>query len=182
MKRQIAASLVLAFAAAAGVAHAAKHETERVLTADSRAAFDDQALAIRRQMEAGGHYEFVSQAERTQVEQGLTRVADILARHADPKDFTDKDKLELVQAQENVNAILTHNDGRRIICERRAPTGSRLGKDYCRTFAEQERERRATQKDVRDRQRQPSGISGLPSRDGGGNRPNDKRGKAIAAA
>ncbi|HVJ61697.1 MAG TPA: hypothetical protein VM555_03195, partial [Tahibacter sp.] len=164
MKHVIAASLALAFAAIAPIAHAAKHAAERVLTADSRAAFDDQALAIRRQMEPGGHYEFVSQAERTQVEQGLERVSTILARHDDPNAFTDKDKLELVQAQENVNAILTQNDGRRVICERRAPTGSRLGKDFCRTFAEQERERRATQKDVRDRQRQPSGISGLPSR------------------
>ena len=181
MKRLIAAGLALAFAVAAPASHAAKHEVERVLTADSRAAFDDQAQAIRQQMEEGGRYEFVSQAERVQVEQGLTRVADILARHDDPQAFTDKDKRELVQAQENVNAILTHNDGRRVICERRAPTGSRLGKDYCRTFAEQERERRATQKDIRDRQRQPSGISGLPSRDGGGNRPNDKRGKVVAA-
>lgn len=159
------------FAAALGAfapaPQAAKQEMERALTAGSRAQFDDQAAAIRKQMDPGGHYEFVSTAERTQVEKGLDTVAAVLARHDDPKGYTDQDKLELLQAQENVNAILTKNDGRRLICERRAPTGSRLGKDYCRTYAEQERERRTTQKDVMDRQRQPSGISGLPSGDGG---------------
>jgi hypothetical protein len=168
MKRSIAAGLALALMLAATATQAAKPPVERVLTADSRTAFDDQALAIRKQMEAGGHYEFVSAAERKEVEDGLAHVAAILARHDDPAAITDKERLELYQAQENVNAVLTRNDGRRVICERRAPTGSRLGKDFCRTFAEQERERRATRKDVMDRQRQPSGISGLPSRDMGG--------------
>lgn len=161
-------ALTLAFAASAP--QAAKQQLERALTADSRAQFDDQAAAIRKQMEPGGHYEFVSPTERTQVEKGLDTVATVLARHADPREFTDKDKVELLQAQEDVNAILTKNDGRRLICERIAPTGSRLGKDHCRTYAERERERRMTQKDLRDRQMQPSVKSGLPEKErrGGG--------------
>jgi hypothetical protein len=172
MKPIFAAALLagsLVFAAAAP----AKERAERPLTADSKALFDDQAAAIRQQMQSGGRYEFVSEAERTEVEQGLERIAAVLGRHADAQAFNDGDKAELLQAQENVNAVLTRNDGRRLVCVRERPTGSHLGKDKCQTYAEIERARRSSETEVRRLQMKSPGPSGLPNqadlRRGGGN-------------
>lgn len=172
MKRNYPAALLvvtLMFAASAF----AKESVERPLTADSRALFDDQAAAIRQQMQPGGHYEFVSTAERGEVEQNLDRIAAVLAQHEDPKAFTDADKAAVLQAQENVNAVLTRNDGRRVICQRERATGSHLGKDKCQTFAERERARRVSEGEVRRLQMKAPGPSGLPNaaelRGAGGN-------------
>ena len=172
MKSIFAAALLaggLVFAAAA----AAKERAERPLTADSKTLFDDQAAAIRQQMQSGGRYEFVSDAERADVERDLQRIAAVLARHADAQAFSDGDQAELLQAQENVNAVLTRNDGRRLVCVRERPTGSHLGKDKCQTFADIERARRSSETEVRRLQMKSPGPSGLPNqsdlRRGGGN-------------
>jgi hypothetical protein len=172
MKRNYpAALLVVTLLFAAGTF--AKETVERPLTADSKTLFDDQAAAIRQQMQPGGHYEFVSKEERGEVEQNLDRIAAVLAQHDDPKSFTDADKAALLQAQENVNAVLTRNDGRRLICQRERATGSHLGKDKCQTLAERERARRVSEGEVRRLQMKSPGPSGLPNaadlRRGGGN-------------
>ncbi|HSX62562.1 MAG TPA: hypothetical protein VLF18_20455 [Tahibacter sp.] len=172
MKRIYPAALLvvtLAFAPAPF----AKERVERPLTAETRTLFDDQAAAIRQQMQPGGHYEFVSTAERAEVEQNLDRIAAALAQHPDVTTFSDADKAALLQAQENVNAVLTRNDGRRLICQRERSTGSHLGKDKCQTFAERERARRSSESEVRRLQMKAPTSSGLPNaadlRRGGGN-------------
>lgn len=161
MKRKYPAAL-LAVTLVFAVSGFAKERTERPLTADTKALFDDQAAAIRQQMLPGGHYEFVSTAERGEVEQNLDRIAAVLAQHDDPKSFSDADKTALLQAQENVNAVLTRNDGRRLVCQRERATGSHLGKDTCQTFAERERARRSSATEVRRLQMKSPGPSGLP--------------------
>lgn len=172
MKHPITAAIVLAASLAFSVAAGAKERVERPLSAESKALFDDQAAAIRQQMEPGGHYEFVSAAERGEVEQNLQAMADLLARHADAGALPDRDKTSLLKAQEDINAILTRNDGRRLVCERSRPTGSHLGKDKCVTFAERERQRRLSEVEVRKLQMKSPGPSGLPNASelrGGGN-------------
>lgn len=171
MKRIYPAALLMVTLLFAAVA-SAKERVERPLTADTKTLFDDQAAAIRQQMQPGGHYEFVSTSERSEVEQNLERMAAVLGRHADPTSFSDADKTELLQAQENVNAVLTRNDGRRLICQRERATGSHLGKDKCQTFAERERARRSSENEVRRLQMKSPGPSGLPNASelrGGGN-------------
>jgi hypothetical protein len=171
MKRIYPAALLVVTLLFAAVA-SAKERVERPLTADTKTLFDDQAAAIRQQMQPGGHYEFVSTSERTEVEQNLDRMAAVLGRHAEAKSFSDADKTELLQAQENVNAVLTRNDGRRLICQRERATGSHLGKDKCQTFAERERARRSSETEVRRLQMKSPGPSGLPNASelrGGGN-------------
>lgn len=171
MKRIYPAALLMVTLLFAAVA-SAKERVERPLTADTKNLFDDQAAAIRQQMQPGGHYEFVSTSERSEVEQNLERMAAVLGRHADPTSFSDADKTELLQAQENVNAVLTRNDGRRLICQRERATGSHLGKDKCQTFAERERARRSSENEVRRLQMKSPGPSGLPNASelrGGGN-------------
>jgi hypothetical protein len=172
MKHPITAAVLLAVALMFSTAPGAKKTAERPLTAESRTLFEDQSAAIRQQMEPGGHYEFVSAAERAEVERNLQTMGDLLARHTDAAALAERDKAALLQAQENVNAILTRNDGRRLICERSRPTGSHLGKDKCVTFAERERQRRLSEVEVRKLQMKSPGPSGLPNAAelrGGGN-------------
>lgn len=168
-----AAVLTAACLLFASAATAKENKVERPLTAESKALFDDQAEAIRQQMQPGGHYEFVSVQERAEVEKGLESVSSVLGRHAEAKDFSSADKAELLQAQENVNAILTRNDGRRLICERSRPTGSHLGQDKCVTLADKERQRQLSERETRRLQMKSPGPSGLPNaealrRSGGG--------------
>ena len=173
MKHPITAAIVLAATLALGAAAGAKERVERPLTADSKALFEDQAAAIRQQMQPGGHYEFVSAADRSEVEQNLQAMSGLLASHADAGTMPDRDKATLLKAQEDINAILTRNDGRRLVCERSRPTGSHVGKDKCISFAERERQRRLSEVEVRKLQMKSPGPSGLPNaeelRRGGGN-------------
>lgn len=172
MKRTFPAAVLALACLTLAVAAGAREKVERPLTADSKALFDDQAAAIRQQMQSGGHYEFVSASERAEVEKGLETVSAVLGRHSDAKDFSDSDKTELLQAQENINAILTRNDGRRLICERDRPTGSHLGKDRCITLAEKQRQRQLSERETRRLQMKAPGSSGLPNASelrGGGN-------------
>lgn len=163
MKRIHPAALLVAVSLLFATAAPAKERVERPLTADSKTLFDDQAAAIRQQMQPGGHYEFVSEPERAEVERNLDTMAAVLARHTDAASFRDGDKAELLQAQENVNAVLTRNDGRRLICSRERPTGSHLGKDKCQTYADQQRARRSSETEVRRLQMKSPGPSGLPN-------------------
>ncbi|MBL8298499.1 MAG: hypothetical protein JNN30_09145 [Rhodanobacteraceae bacterium] len=172
MKRICSAALLAAVVAVSATV-SAKERLERPLTAETKQLFDDQAAAIRQQMQPGGHYEFVSVSERTEVEQNLEHIATVLSRHPDVKLFGSADKAELLQAQESVNAVLTRNDGRRLICERERQTGSHLGRDKCQTLAERERARRNSETEVRRLQMKSPGPSGLPNaaelRGAGGN-------------
>jgi hypothetical protein len=155
MKHPITAAVLLAVALMFSTAPGAKKTAERPLTAESRTLFEDQSAAIRQQ-----------------VERNLQTMGDLLARHTDAAALAERDKAALLQAQENVNAILTRNDGRRLICERSRPTGSHLGKDKCVTFAERERQRRLSEVEVRKLQMKSPGPSGLPNAAelrGGGN-------------
>ncbi|WP_257389627.1 hypothetical protein [Tahibacter caeni] len=58
--------------------------------------------------------------------------------------------LEVYSAQETVNAILTRNDGRRMICERRAPTGSNRKELQCAPLADRERAHKETRNLMRE--------------------------------
>ena len=63
MKRTFPAAVLAAACLVFAATALAKDKVERPLTADSKALFDDQAAAIRQQMQPGGHYEFVSASE-----------------------------------------------------------------------------------------------------------------------
>lgn len=73
----------------------------------------------------------------------------MLDRKLDRK-LNDEEMLAVYSAQETVNAILTQNDGRRMICERSAPTGSNRKELQCATLADRERAHRETRNMMRE--------------------------------
>jgi hypothetical protein len=148
---RIAKAVVFAVGLALSIGAMAAEKLDPALQAVTKEKFDDQAAAIRQQMKPGGRWEFVDTAERASVNSRLDEIAAVLAT-AKADDLDRDQKAKVLEAQEDVNAILTKKDGRRLICQQVAPTGSNRKQKQCSTFAERERQRR----DSRDFLRQTS--------------------------
>ena len=131
-------------------AFAAEKKLDPALQAVTKEKFDDQSAAIRQQMKPGGRWEFVNTEERATVNSRLDDIAALLAKVASVDELDGSSKGKLLEAQEDVNAVLTKKDGRRLICQQVTPTGSNRKQKQCTTFAEQERERRDARTFMRD--------------------------------
>ncbi len=152
---RIAKAVVFAVGLALSIGAMAAEKLDPALQAVTKEKFDDQAAAIRQQMKPGGRWEFVDSDERASVNSRLDEIASVLAA-ATADELSREQKAKVLQAQEDVNAILTKKDGRRLICQQVAPTGSNRKQKQCSTFAERERQRR----DSRDFLRQ-TGDDGI---------------------
>ena len=141
--------LALAIAALPLSAIAAKPPAEKHVDASSQERFQDQSDAIRAQMKTGGRYEFLTASEKADVEKQLDLIAAIFERNAGAK-LNDNDQLDLYAAQESANAVLTQKDGRRLICEYSAPTGSNRKVKQCITYADRMRAHKESQNTMRD--------------------------------
>jgi len=114
---------------------------EKPLIAQTLDGFHKESGEIRDQMRPGGRYEFLKNDERGKIEARFGTMQGILQKHADQNDLSGNDKIALLNAQEEINSILKHNDTNRLVCESRAPLGSNLPVKTCRTYGEVERER-----------------------------------------
>lgn len=132
---------------------AAEKKLDPALQAVTKEKFDDQAAAIRQQMKAGGRWEFVDANERAAVDRRLDEIAGLLGSAASADALNPTQKGQLLEAQEDVNAILTKKDGRRVICQQVTPTGTNRKQKQCETYAERERQRRETQQYLRSETR-----------------------------
>jgi hypothetical protein len=121
--------------------------------------FDDQAAAIRKEMQGGGRFEHVNAQERAEVNRQLDAIAALLAKRSGEK-LDDDDQLDIYAAQETANAILTQRDGRRMICEYSAPTGSNRKVKQCATYADRMNAHKQTQMYMREsHMKSPSEIA-----------------------
>ena len=123
-----AAFALVAFPVGAkGYVDTRKHDPER---------FPELAERVRAEMQPGGRFEEISAEERIRVEQELGRMAELLAGTRSLEDLKEPQRVDLINAQERINAILTKRDGERLICERRALVGSHRTETYCETAHE----------------------------------------------
>jgi hypothetical protein len=121
-------------------AHAADDRVvEKPLIAQTLDGFHKESDAIRFEMKPGGRYEFIKNDERAKVDARLATMEGILQKHADKNDLGGNDKMAMLNAREEINSILKHNDANRLICESRPPLGSNLPVKTCRTYGEVER-------------------------------------------
>ncbi|HJT98739.1 MAG TPA: hypothetical protein VJ696_10535 [Rhodanobacteraceae bacterium] len=128
-------------------------DVARVFTAQTQRAFDDQSAAIRVQLGGGGRYEFATADERRTIDRRFDEIASILARYDADGPIANDDKVALYVAQEDVNAILTRRDGRRVVCQSVTIPGSHRKQRQCATYAERESERRDSEKYLRETNR-----------------------------
>lgn len=132
----------MTFAAANGQSH-------RFVDISRQESFANQAADVRGEMEKGGRFEFLKSRQRKEVNRQLDLIAKVLERRAG-KLLGDGDQLEIYAAQETVNAVLTENDGRRMICENTPPIGSKVKELQCATLADRERAHRETRRMMRE--------------------------------
>jgi hypothetical protein len=142
--------LLCAAALLSPLLHAAGAD-EKPLIAQSLEQFDVEATRIHEQMRPGGPYDHIEAGDRRRVEVGLDRIRKLLVGHAGEPDLRREEKVALLNAQEEVNGILHHNDNNRLVCEHVAPVGSHLPVTRCRTYSEIVEQRRADQKFLQDR-------------------------------
>jgi hypothetical protein len=146
MKRWNVLMFVLALTSL--VAYAADRE---VVKADTKAAFEKVAADVRAEMTGDGRYAYVRPDERRNVETAL----DEMSRLFDANDSVEKmdkaTRVELFNAQESINAILTLRDSDRLVCERAAQPGSRIVGTTCRRYGDLEAARQSSEKFMNER-------------------------------
>jgi len=130
----------------ASAAHAATSQSaDKPLVAQSLESFNAEAARIREGMKADGAYSHMQSADKGRVEARLEEIQRLLAAHATQGDLNQTDKVHLVNAQEEVNGILKHNDNNRLVCEHTAPVGSHVPVTTCRTYGELMEQHKADQ-------------------------------------
>ena len=152
MNRIVMFAAVLALAPCAAfvpAAHAAS--TAKPLVAQTLDSFKQDAARIRTDMQPGGKYGYISAADRSRVEADLTDMQNLLTAHANASDMPQTDKVALLNAQEQINGILNHNDNDRLVCEHVAPIGSHIPVTTCHTYGELMAQQRRAQKFLEDR-------------------------------
>lgn len=154
--------LIVAFAAVPDVAHAKKAKSTeaavQVTTADEFAA---QVEQLRKEMTPTGRYADMTADDRARVEKNLETITRLFEQKGEFASMNDADKVILVNAQEEANAILTNNDDDRLICSTHRPTGSNFKQKQCMT-AKQAREMREKSRDGADRYLRPGQPAQAP--------------------
>jgi hypothetical protein len=123
---------------------------EKPLIGQTLDSFNQESAKIREQMQPGGIYGLMKANDKARVEMRLGDMQKLLQNHATEAGLGQNDKIALVNAQEEVNGLLRHNDMNRLVCERRAPVGTNIPVTTCRTFGEMEEQRQASLKQLGD--------------------------------
>ena len=127
--------------------------------ADNKADFAAVSAAVRKEMVPGGRYEFVDSTEHATVAKRLDDMQALFDSYGTVQQMDTNKRAQLLTDQEDVNAILTRRDDRRVICKSERPIGSLLPKKTCRTYGEIERERDSSQQFMQQEAR-PRDMSG----------------------
>jgi hypothetical protein len=139
---RIGITLALAIGGTLQVEVAQASKTETILKADNAAEFSTVAAAVKQEMLPGGRFEFVDDKERDTVSTRLVDMQSLFNKHGAVAQMDMQTKVQLFNDQEAVNAILTHRDDERLICENTAQLGSHIPRTTCITYRESERRRR----------------------------------------
>jgi hypothetical protein len=99
---------------------------------------------IEDEMQPGGRFEHVTRRERDAVAADLARMQGVLSGVAGIEALDEATRVDLLNAQERINAVLARRDGERLICERRARLGSNRRETWCETYAERQARIRGT--------------------------------------
>jgi hypothetical protein len=140
MKYVFAIAIVAAMAVSATVA--ATEKADPAVNASSKEAFETVSTWVRKQMDAGGRYSYVTAAERGTVNAELDGMGRLLQQHGDVSHMSDQDKTQMFNSQEQVNAILAKRDNDRLVCKSEMPIGSHLPVKTCQTAGMIEARRR----------------------------------------
>lgn len=121
------------------------YKMEVIVKAQNKSDFTAVMAAVHQQMQAGGRYEFVSHTDRDKLDASFADMQSLFDKYGTVQQMDQPSQVQLFNDQEVVNAILTHNDDKRLVCESVSPIGSHIPRTTCRTYREVEMERRSAQ-------------------------------------
>jgi hypothetical protein len=156
------------FAAIAVAPVSGKEKYREIVNADTPDKFEQITFHVRKEMEAGGRYEFVKPDERTTIERKLVEMEALFKRSGSVAAMNEGDKIKLFNDQEVVNSILTMRDSDRVICANRAHIGSHIPVTSCHTFGQEEEARRGTSKIMHAWDHSPCSSKACNPEGGGG--------------
>jgi hypothetical protein len=133
--------------------------TKPAVKVDNKADFAAVSAAVQKEMAPGGRYEFVDSAEHDTVTRRLNDMQALFDSYGTVEQMDGNKRAQLLIDQEDVNAILTRRDDRRMVCKSERPVGSLIPQRTCRTYGEIERSRRSTQQFMQQEAR-PRYVSG----------------------
>jgi hypothetical protein len=157
--RKFAKFLAAAMLLQAGALYAVD-VAEKPLVAKTFDAFKQDSARIHQQLQAGGQYEYTSDADKARVEARLKEMSQLLEAHSTQSEMVETDKVALANAQEEINGILHNNDNNRLVCEHVAPVGSHRPVTTCQTYGQMMARERNDQKYLQDRMRTPQNRAG----------------------
>ncbi len=144
--RIIALACAGAICLVATSAEAARPEAKlEVVPASTPKSFALQAKHVRESMRGDGRYVRISSAERNQVEADIAKIERLLDQYGTAENLPGHQWTEVANAQEEANALLTDNDGDRLICRYEKKTGSHFRVKRCSTVDELARRRNEDQ-------------------------------------
>ena len=151
MKKNVSVACLFLVAFAVNAAAAADKATPAV-NADTKESFATVSGWVQKEMHVGGRYEHVTDSERSTVEGKLASMSALLDKKGSVAQMNDAEKTQMFNDQEQVNAILAHRDGDRLVCQTVAPVGSHIPVKSCKTARQMEGDQREAQKFIQDRQ------------------------------
>ncbi|MEO7324880.1 MAG: hypothetical protein ABIW82_08630 [Dokdonella sp.] len=113
-----------------------------MINADSLDTFEQKVAMVHAEMAVGGRYEFVKPDERRTIDLKFSEMDGLMKQSGPVESMKQDQKIQLFNAQEVVNAILTKRDSDRVICENIVPIGSHIPKTKCHTYGQSEEARR----------------------------------------
>lgn len=136
--------------------HAQAQEPDRIeleVTVSRPDDFRAQAERVRASLADGARHAGATAEERARIEGLLARIEARFVARGRAEAFSEGDRLDVLNAQEEINAILARNDGDRLVCEFVTRTGSHRRSKECLTVREREARRAAEQEALREIER-----------------------------
>lgn len=122
---------VLAVALLATVAAFAGEPVNGPFDVSTPQIFELQAAQVSAGMQAGGAYGFLSAQDRTRVEQEIAAMRELFRRYGNIETMGGAQRVELYNAQEQVNRILTRGHAGTTRCAWAQQTGSHIPRTSC---------------------------------------------------
>lgn len=113
-----------------------ENDGKPVVTADTKDNFEAVAAAIRKEMQPGGRFAFVTQTGRQTVEGGLTDMGTLFNQYGGVDKMDPAAQERLLKDQNSINGVLARYDSNRRICWKETPVGTHFPTTVCRTLGE----------------------------------------------
>ncbi len=120
------------------------------LSAASADEFRQQAQTLRTSMQPGGQHANVTPANQERIGKQLDVLQKLYDDRAEGKKFRKADEVKLVNASEEINAILSGREDDRLVCEQVRTLGSNRTTKVCMTVAERRARQEEAKKDMRN--------------------------------